>query len=164
VMEKDVKPEYRWWNNSAQLQALAAAAAGQAVRDASGDVTLSVPAHGLAAGMYNVMTSDAGFAPGLKAVTVVDANTLRWHEAALAHPAAAVTSTQPVRLFRALVRGVDWEWGFTEMFMNVNHEVAPGARAVGAAGACADCHDAVAAKVPVCDLYAGAATKPFGCP
>jgi hypothetical protein len=95
-------------------------------------------------------------------VTAVDADTLRFHEPALAHPAAAVTSSQPVRLFRALVRGADWAWGFTEMFMNVNHEVAPKAQALGAGGACADCH-AVSGRVPVCELYAGATAKPFGC-
>ncbi|MFY3742647.1 hypothetical protein ACOQFB_01960 [Anaeromyxobacter sp. Red801] len=143
-----------------QLPALVTVAAGHATRDAAGDVTLDAPGHGLAPGTYNVMTPDAGFAPGIKAVTVVDANTLRWHEAALPPPAAPVVSTQPVRVFRALVRGVDWRWGYTEMFMNVNHEVAPRAQAISA---CMDCH-APGARVPVCELYQGAATRPVGCP
>jgi hypothetical protein len=143
-----------------QVPALVTVAAGQATRDVAGDVTVNAPAHGLASGAYNVMTPDAGFAPGIKAVTVVDANTLRWHEAALPAPAAAVVSTQPVRLFRALVRGVGWRWSYTEMFMNVNHEVAPKAQAISD---CLDCHGP-GARVPVCDLYQGAATRPIGCP
>jgi hypothetical protein len=148
--------------SSGQFAPLATVAAGGAVRDTSGDVTLAVPGHGLATGArVNVMTADAGFAPGIKVVTAVDASTLRWHEAALAHPAAAVTSTQAVKLFRALERGADWEWGYTEMFMNINHEVAPRASAVGS---CSACHTSSATPVvPVCGLYA-AGSKPWGCP
>ncbi|MGB8933232.1 MAG: hypothetical protein WCC48_18455 [Anaeromyxobacteraceae bacterium] len=152
--------------NSGQLGVLATVPAGQAVRDTAGDVTLTLTAHGFANGAkVNVMTADAGFAPGVKTLTVVDADTLRWHESALAHPAAAITSTQPVKLFRALVRGTDWEWGYTEMFMNVNHEVAQVTGAVGAGGACTQCHaSSASAVVPICDLYVGATAKPWGCP
>jgi hypothetical protein len=153
------------WNDVVSFGAASAgqvpalATASTAVRAASGDVTLTIPGHGRSPGKYDVMTADPSFAPGIKDVTVVDADTLTYHEAALLHPAASVTAAQPVKLHRALLHGVDWEWGYTEMFMNVNHEVAPKAQAIAT---CSACHSGT--TVPVCDLYQGAPSQPYFCP
>jgi hypothetical protein len=51
------------------------------------------------------------------------------------------------------------------MYMNINHEVAPKAQAIGKAG-CTDCHGATP-KIPFCEIYgAAASTKVWGvtCP
>ncbi|MEZ4222909.1 MAG: hypothetical protein R3B13_18345 [Polyangiaceae bacterium] len=58
-----------------------------------------------------------------------------------------------------------WDFRYTKLYMDLNHEVAPKAQALGASGACADCHSATP-KIPMCELYATATTKPWGlsCP
>lgn len=57
-----------------------------------------------------------------------------------------------------------YDWRYTKLYMDLNHEVAPKAQALGANGACTDCHSA-APKLPLCELYAGR-PLPFGvvCP
>ncbi len=57
-----------------------------------------------------------------------------------------------------------WDWRYTMLYMDLDHEVAPKASALGAGGACTDCHGG-SPKLPLCELYAGAA-KPWGvtCP
>jgi hypothetical protein len=57
-----------------------------------------------------------------------------------------------------------FDWRYTKLFMDINHEVAPKTAALGANGACADCHSATP-KIPLCELYAGR-TPPHGvtCP
>lgn len=57
-----------------------------------------------------------------------------------------------------------WDWRYTKLYMDLNHEVAPKAKALGAGNACADCHSAKP-KLPLCELYAGA-KLPWGvtCP
>jgi hypothetical protein len=58
-----------------------------------------------------------------------------------------------------------FDWRYTKMYLDLNHEVAPKAQALGAAG-CTDCHTAgAAAKIPMCDLYP-TAPRPWGvtCP
>ncbi len=54
--------------------------------------------------------------------------------------------------------GVGWAWRYTKMYLDMNHEVAPKAQALGAGGACATCHSATPA-IPFCELY-GAANAP----
>ncbi|HSM94151.1 MAG TPA: cytochrome c3 family protein, partial [Anaeromyxobacteraceae bacterium] len=56
-----------------------------------------------------------------------------------------------------------FDWRYTKLYMDLNHEVAPKAQALGAAG-CTDCHSA-SPKLPLCELYAGR-TPPGGvtCP
>jgi len=36
--------------------------------------------------------------------------------------------------------GVDWDWLYTEMYLGINHEVAPKEQALGASGTCSACH------------------------
>jgi hypothetical protein len=58
-----------------------------------------------------------------------------------------------------------WDWRYTKLYMDLNHEVAPKAQAIGKAG-CSDCHGA-SPKIPFCELYgATAPTKVWGvtCP
>ena len=62
-----------------------------------------------------------------------------------------VTSTQPVA-FYAELKGTDWAWANTVMFINLNHEVAPTASALG----CASCHPSMGGTVATSrmkDLY-----------
>lgn len=61
--------------------------------------------------------------------------------------------------------GVGWDWRYTKLYMDLNHEVQPKAQALGAAGACTDCHSGTP-KIPLCQLYAGATPLPWGvtCP
>ena len=47
-----------------------------------------------------------------------------------------------------------YDWRYTKLYMNLNHEVAPKTMALGANGACNDCHGATP-KIPLCELYAG---------
>ena len=47
-----------------------------------------------------------------------------------------------------------YDWRYTKLYMDLNHEVAPKAQAIGAGGACADCHSATP-RLPLCELYAG---------
>jgi hypothetical protein len=49
-----------------------------------------------------------------------------------------------------------YDWRYTKLYLDLNHEVAPKAQALGSAsvGGCADCHSA-APKLPLCALYAG---------
>ncbi|MBI4952890.1 MAG: hypothetical protein HY908_12725 [Myxococcales bacterium] len=56
-----------------------------------------------------------------------------------------------------------YDWRYTKLYLDLNHEVAPKAQALGAAG-CTDCHSA-APRIPMCELYAGT-TPPWGvvCP
>lgn len=58
-----------------------------------------------------------------------------------------------------------WDWRTTKLYMDLNHEVAPKAQALGANGNCADCHSATP-KLPLCELYANVSPKPWGvtCP
>lgn len=58
-----------------------------------------------------------------------------------------------------------WDWRYTSLYMDLNHEVQPKAQALGAGGACADCHSSTP-KLPLCQLYAGATPLPWGltCP
>ncbi len=57
-----------------------------------------------------------------------------------------------------------YDWRYTKLYMDLNHEVAVKTQALGANGACIDCHGP-APKLPLCELYAGR-TKPWGvvCP
>jgi hypothetical protein len=57
-----------------------------------------------------------------------------------------------------------WDWRYTKLYLDLNHEVAPKAQALGANGACADCHGA-SPRIPMCELYTGG-TAPWGvtCP
>ncbi len=61
--------------------------------------------------------------------------------------------------------GRGWDWRNTKLYLDLNHEVAPKNLALGASGACTDCHSATP-KLPLCELYAGATPKPWGvvCP
>lgn len=57
-----------------------------------------------------------------------------------------------------------WDFRYTKLYMDLNHEVAPKTQALGSGG-CTDCHSSTP-KIPMCDLYASATTKPWGisCP
>jgi len=60
-----------------------------------------------------------------------------------------------------------WDWRYTKMYLDLEHEVAPASQAIGAGGNCAACHGPTPA-IPICQLYAGvpAAQLPWGvtCP
>ncbi len=57
-----------------------------------------------------------------------------------------------------------YDWRYTKLYMDLNHEVAPKVSALGAGGNCADCHSATP-KLPLCQLYAPG-SRPWGvtCP
>jgi hypothetical protein len=57
-----------------------------------------------------------------------------------------------------------YDWRYTKLYMDMNHEVAPKTQALGANGACADCHSATP-KIPLCELYPSG-SRPWGvtCP
>jgi hypothetical protein len=46
----------------------------------------------------------------------------------------------------------DWFWAKTRMYMNINHEVAPKATALGAGSSCTACHSN-SSSIPFCELY-----------
>ena len=54
-----------------------------------------------------------------------------------------------------------WAWRYTKLYMDMNHEVAPKAQALGSlsGGGCADCH-AASPRIPICQLYPDPATRP----
>ncbi len=81
--------------------------------------------------------------------------------AVAAGQASAVTSFPK---YDGVTPGYDWR--YTKLYMDLNHEVAPKATALGANNACADCHSGTGNKLPLCELYAGQAIKPWGvtCP
>jgi hypothetical protein len=60
-----------------------------------------------------------------------------------------------------------WDWRYTKMYLDLEHEVAPASQAIGAGGNCTACHGASPA-IPICQLYGGvpAAELPWGvtCP
>ncbi len=60
-----------------------------------------------------------------------------------------------------------WDWRYTKMYLDLEHEVAPASQAIGAGGNCTACHSATPV-IPICQLYAGvpAAELPWGvtCP
>jgi hypothetical protein len=58
-----------------------------------------------------------------------------------------------------------WDWRYTKMYLDLEHEVAPAAQAIGAGGSCAACHGP-SPVIPICELYQGAAALPWGvtCP
>jgi hypothetical protein len=59
-----------------------------------------------------------------------------------------------------------WDWRYTKMYLDLEHEVAPATQAIGATS-CTECHGASPA-IPICELYQGvpAAQLPWGvtCP
>jgi hypothetical protein len=57
--------------------------------------------------------------------------------------------------------GPGYAWRYTKLYMDMNHEVAPKAQALGSksGGYCADCHSATP-RIPICDLYPDPATRP----
>jgi len=52
-----------------------------------------------------------------------------------------------------------YDWRYTKLYMDMNHEVAPKTQALGANGNCADCHSATP-KIPLCELYPVAPRPP----
>ena len=67
--------------------------------------------------------------------------------------------TAPFAKYDGVNPGYDWR--YTKLYMDMNHEVAPKALALGSAsgGSCGDCHSATP-KIPVCQLYPDPATRP----
>jgi len=57
-----------------------------------------------------------------------------------------------------------YDWRYTKLYMDMNHEVAQKTQALGANGACADCHSATP-RIPLCELYPSG-SRPWGvtCP
>jgi hypothetical protein len=107
---------------------------------------------------YTTYTFDAGTLPGQPSVDKL------WGKI-LATGAVAAGQVPAGTPAFARYDGVNpgYDWRYTKLYMDMNHEVAPKAQALGAAG-CADCHSA-SPKLPLCELYAGRA-KPWGvsCP
>lgn len=107
---------------------------------------------------FPTYTFDAGTAPGQPSVDKL------WGKI-LAVGAAAAGQVPPGTPAFAKYDGVNpgYDWRYTRLYMDMNHEVSPKAQALGAAG-CVDCHSA-SPRLPLCELYAGRA-KPWGvtCP
>lgn len=57
-----------------------------------------------------------------------------------------------------------WDWRYTKLYMDMNHEVAPKAQALGKV--CTDCHSTATPKIPICELYGNAPPEALGvvCP
>jgi len=57
-----------------------------------------------------------------------------------------------------------YDWRYTKLYMDLNHEVSQKTLALGAGGNCADCHGATP-RLPLCELYAPG-SRPWGvtCP
>lgn len=148
-----------------QLSPVVTVPIGAAVHGTDGNVVVTAANSYAVGAKVFIMSSDPAFAPGIKTVSAASATSFTYKDDTLLAPAAAATSTVAFKAFKPLVHGVDWTWSYTEMLMNTNHEVMPKASALGAGNKCSDCHSA-SPKIPMCTLYAGAATKPFGvsCP
>ena len=104
-------------------------------------------------GTLFLIGAEAAFPSGVKTVTRVDARhfTYTETETRAVNPAASppvpayslpATSTQPVAFYTAM-QGTDWTWAYTQMLINLNHEVAPKASALS----CADCHPKMGGSV-----------------
>ncbi|MBI5497851.1 MAG: hypothetical protein HY904_22780 [Deltaproteobacteria bacterium] len=121
-------------------------------------VTVTVT-HALTVGdRFNLMSADLQFPPGIKVVAAADGTTLQYLETARPAPLTPVRNTAATRGFRALVRGVDWDWRHTDMYMNLNHEVMPRGSALST---CTECHSGTGR---MCEAYADvpAGSRPFG--
>jgi hypothetical protein len=156
---------------------LAKASTAQMTRDAAHLVTVNtladLPAT-LPATLY-LIGAEAAFPSGVKAVTKTGARQFTYVEAipytanpsaspAIVLPALPATSTQPVA-FYAELKGTDWVWANTVMFINLNHEVAPATTAL----TCANCHPSMGGSVATSrmkdlyDLTVGGCEDPMDC-
>jgi hypothetical protein len=61
--------------------------------------------------------------------------------------------------FYTELKGADWAWANTVMFINLNHEVAPKASAL----ACADCHSVNGRMKDLYNLQVGGCEDPANC-
>jgi hypothetical protein len=140
--------------------ARAKAAVGGMVRDAGNVVTvttLAPVAFGAGARLY-LVGAEAAFPTGVKTVASVATDDLSF---TYAETGAATTSTQPVSFFAELPA---WKWVRNEMWINLNHEVQPKAKAL----TCAGCHPTMggtAATSRMKELYdlGGTCDDPVNC-
>ncbi len=104
---------------------------------------------------YSTYKFDAGTAPGQPSVDKL------WGKVFAVGAIAAgqvPAGTPPFAKYDGVNPGYDWR--YTKLYMDMNHEVAPKAQDLGAAGSCGDCHSATP-KIPICELYPDPATRPI---
>ena len=141
---------------------VAKVAAGSMSRDAAGVVTVNTAADlpaTLPATLY-LVGDEAAFLTGVKGVTKTGARQFTYGETG-----AVATSTRFVSFYPELAAS-QWTWAYTQMLINLNHEVAPKASALS----CADCHPSMGGSVATSrmkELYdlqvGGACEDPIGC-
>ncbi len=105
---------------------------------------------------FSTYTFDAGTAPGQPSVDKLWGKILSVGAVAAGQVPAG---TLPFAKYDGT--GPGYAWRYTKLYMDMNHEVAPKAQALGSlsAGGCADCHSA-SPRIPICDLYPNAAVPP----
>jgi hypothetical protein len=144
-------------------------------RDAAHLVTVDTVADlpAMMPGTVFLIGAEAAFPSGVKTVTKTGARQFTYTETipytvntgTPALPATfPVASTQPVA-FYAELKGSDWMWANTVMYINLNHEVAPKASALS----CSNCHPSMGGSVATSrmkDLYnltVGGCEDPMDC-
>jgi hypothetical protein len=147
---------------------VAKASGGQMTRDAAHLVTVNTLADLPATfpATLFLIGAEAAFPTGVKAVTKTGARQFTYTETipytvntgTAALPALPATSTQFVAFYTEL-KGADWAWANTVMFINLNHEVAPKASAL----ACADCHSVNGRMKDLYSLQVGGCEDPANC-
>ncbi|MGA8892020.1 MAG: hypothetical protein WB493_10655 [Anaeromyxobacteraceae bacterium] len=105
---------------------------------------------------FSTYKFDASTAPGQPSVDKL------WGKVFAVGAAAAgqvAPGTPPFAKYAGAGPGYDWR--YTKLYMDMNHEVAPKANALGSksGGYCADCHSATP-RIPICELYPDPATRP----
>jgi hypothetical protein len=105
---------------------------------------------------YSTYKFDADTAPGQPSVDKL------WGKVFATGAIAAgqvPAGTAPFAKYDGVSPGYDWR--YTKLYMDMNHEVAPKAQALGSTsgGGCEDCHSSTP-KIPICDLYPDPATRP----
>jgi hypothetical protein len=156
---------------------VAKVAAGQMTRDASNVVTVNTLADlpaSFPATLY-LVGAEAAFPTGVKAVTQTGPRQFTYTEAIpyTTNPSASPPITLPAlpaasaqfAAFYAELPATDWRWAYTSMFINLNHEVAPKAAALG----CAACHPTLGGTLDgsrmreLYDLKVGGCEDPMNC-
>ena len=154
---------------------IAKASAAKMTRDAAHLVTVDTVADlpAMMPGTVFLIGAEAAFPSGVKTVTKTGARQFTYTETipytvntgTPALPATfPVASTQPVA-FYAELKGSDWMWANTVMYINLNHEVAPKASALS----CSNCHPSMGGSVATSrmkDLYnltVGGCEDPMDC-
>jgi hypothetical protein len=142
---------------------VAKAPAGSMVRGTDNVVTVTAAApvtFGVGDQVYLIgATGQKVFLSGVKTVTSVSGNVFTYTETLGTTPTVATASGAFMAFYPKLPA---WKWVYTEMFINLNHEVAPKTSALN----CTSCHGVPVDQNPLKELYgltAGGCTDPASC-